>query len=197
MSKTKNRIIDTALLLFNEHGTRAISTNHIADACSMSPGNLYYHFKNKEQIIFALFQRMIQSWDDTVKSSALTIPVQELLDTQLKKTFHFVWQYRFIHRELAALLDKDEELKQLCTEVLQRRIVEIENLIRHFIEHGVVKPLDDKTLKFIAHTALYFGLFWQPYMEVIGAEPSEENVQKGVLMIKQLLEPYLLSSPND
>lgn len=197
MSKTKGRILDTALLLFNENGTRAISTNHIADACSMSPGNLYYHFKNKEQIIFALFQRMIQGWDDAAEPSIHTISVHELLDVQLKKTFHFVWQYRFIHRELAALLDKDQELKQLCTEVLQRRIVEIENLIRYFIEHSIVKPLDDKTLKFLAHTALYFGLFWQPYMEVIGAEPSEENVQKGVLMIKQLLEPYLLSSKID
>ena len=57
MNKTKEKILVVALDLFNRHGTRAITTNHIAEACDMSPGNLYYHFKNKEQIIFALFEK--------------------------------------------------------------------------------------------------------------------------------------------
>ncbi|MCP4396089.1 MAG: helix-turn-helix transcriptional regulator, partial [bacterium] len=41
---TKSRIIKTAVRLFNEQGTRAISTRHIARELGMSPGNLYYHF---------------------------------------------------------------------------------------------------------------------------------------------------------
>ena len=38
---TKDRIIETAIGLFNIHGTKAISTNHIAKAMGISPGNLY------------------------------------------------------------------------------------------------------------------------------------------------------------
>ncbi len=192
MSKTKERILDTALQLFNDNGTRTISTNHIADACSMSPGNLYYHFKNKEQIICGLFERMIGSWDEDKNKTLEEIPPEKILDLQLEKTFHFAWQYRFIHRELAALLDRDDKLKELCNHVLQRRIFEIEGMFKGFIDSGIVKPLDEKTIKFLAHTSLYFGLFWQPYLEVIGGEPNEENVQKGVQMIKQLIEPYLV-----
>ena len=42
--KTKDKIIAKAIDLFNIHGTKAISTNHIAKELGISPGNLYYHF---------------------------------------------------------------------------------------------------------------------------------------------------------
>ena len=54
---THDRILDTALRLFNQSGTAAVSTNHIAAALGMSPGNLYYHFRNKEAIIRDLFEQ--------------------------------------------------------------------------------------------------------------------------------------------
>ena len=55
--KTRDRIIEASLQLFNEQGERAVTTNHIAAHLGMSPGNLYYHFRNKQQIIAELFER--------------------------------------------------------------------------------------------------------------------------------------------
>ena len=46
--QTKEWILETACRLFNEYGTAAISTKRIAKEMGISPGNLYYHFKNKE-----------------------------------------------------------------------------------------------------------------------------------------------------
>ena len=60
--KTKDKITNKALELFNEFGTNAVSTNHIAKALEMSPGNLYYHFKNKEEIIQELLKKMIEEY---------------------------------------------------------------------------------------------------------------------------------------
>ena len=54
--KTRDRILQTALALFNEEGEENVSTVDIAAVMGISPGNLYYHFKGKEAIIAGLFE---------------------------------------------------------------------------------------------------------------------------------------------
>ena len=61
---TKEWILETACRLFNEHGSQAVSTKRIAKEMGISPGNLYYHFKNKEEIIRALVQNAMQTFTD-------------------------------------------------------------------------------------------------------------------------------------
>lgn len=192
MSATKDRILQTALNQFNKQGTYAVTTNHIAEACGISPGNLYYHFKNKEAIIYALFERMINAWDaEPLDISRL--PPAQLIDQQLEKTFHYVWAYRFIHRELSSLLDRDSELKKMTNKVLQRRLKEIEQLLLGFETIGILKPLELEERQFVARTALHYGLFWQPFLEAVGERPTRENVLRGVEMIRLLLKPYLIT----
>ncbi|MEO8876132.1 MAG: helix-turn-helix domain-containing protein, partial [Polyangiaceae bacterium] len=45
---TKDRVLHMAVRMFNRQGTSAVTTNHIAAELGMSPGNLYYHYRNKE-----------------------------------------------------------------------------------------------------------------------------------------------------
>src|SRR5262245_27869463 len=115
--RTKNRILETAIELFNDKGTKAVTTNHIAAALGMSPGNLYYHFRNKEEIIRAIFAQM----HDVGVSEYQEINAEQGPGNavSMEETFlmiqRFNWRYRFFKRELGALLQSDQELKAQFT----------------------------------------------------------------------------------
>ncbi len=109
--KTSQRILDVALRLFNEQGETNISTNHIADELEISPGNLYYHFRNKDDIIEHLFQRFEERMDQ-----ALAVPdgreiTLEDVWLQLHLVFECIWNYRFLYRDIINILSRNRSLR--------------------------------------------------------------------------------------
>jgi AcrR family transcriptional regulator len=139
---TRERIVDTAIALFNEQGTGPVTTNHIAQAMGISPGNLYYHFRNKEAIVRAIYARLRPAWE---ASSALPtnrpLTVADLRRV-LADHFRIVWAYRFYYRELSALLRRDPELAREYREVRRAALANIEALLRHFVDAGVLAVPD-------------------------------------------------------
>ena len=108
--KTRERIVQTSLELFNQQGERNISTNHIAAHMDISPGNLYYHFPNKQAIIAVLFgeyEARLDSFLHLPPGRAVTVDDQRFY---LKSVLAAMWGYRFLYRDLEQLLGNDPEL---------------------------------------------------------------------------------------
>src|SRR2546426_10276574 len=98
--KTYDRIIEASLALFNEQGERNITTNHIAAHLGISPGNLYYHFHNKEEIIHQIFGRY-----RLFIAQRLAMPSEHAfsagdLANYLDAAFQAMWQFRFMFYDL-------------------------------------------------------------------------------------------------
>jgi AcrR family transcriptional regulator len=55
--RTAERILDTTLELFNRFGEPNVSTTLISAELGISPGNLYYHYPAKEELITRLYDR--------------------------------------------------------------------------------------------------------------------------------------------
>lgn len=88
----RERILDVALRLFNERGTAAVSTNHIAAAASVSPGNLYYHFQNKEEVIRALFERLFEAHARFLVLPEGPAPTVADLRRMVRTNFNVLWE---------------------------------------------------------------------------------------------------------
>ena len=128
----REHVLEAALTLFNEQGTGAVSTNHIAEAAGISPGNLYYHFRNKEEIIRALFERLFTAWDEAFQLPSEQAPSMTDFDAMIAANYQLIWEYRFAYREQAALLRNDPELHERYLAVRQRGYEGFADLIETF-----------------------------------------------------------------
>lgn len=189
---TRGRIVGAAVRLFNELGTAAVSTNHIAEAAGISPGNLYYHFRNKEEIIREILERMISGWGEV-----WVLPRDRLMDVGyvrdlLRKNFALQWEYRFFYREIVALLRRDPELARRYREIQSRRLEEQEMFLRGFVEAGIMhEPEDPEVLAAIVRLGWVFSSGWLSFLEAGGESIEPEKMDEGVDLMMQILKPYL------
>lgn len=193
MSTTRNKIIDTAISLFNEQGTKAVTTNHIATACGISPGNLYYHFRNKEDIIRAIFEQMdaygMEQYMIIMERHPAGTP--EALTATFRMIQEYNWRYRFFKRELTALIMHDPLLK----ERFHSTNTQMREVVRHTIEGGIangrIKLMDQAEKEHLADAIWLVALFWLNYLEVGGEEVNESSLQRGNDVLKTVIQPYL------
>lgn len=192
-SKTRDEILATALRLFNESGTAEISTNHIAKAQAISPGNLYYHFRNKEAIIRELFEQLYARWDQQYAFSNDTAPDLNDLRGLLTATFRTNWDYRFIFRELASLLQRDPDLKTRWLSVRERGFKGFAQLFQVFVAARVLRsPSDPMEIRHLTELIWLISEFWLPTLEVSGRAVHTDDFYHGVELMSQVLAPYVV-----
>jgi AcrR family transcriptional regulator len=196
--KTRERILATALRLFNESGTAPVSTNHIADALGISPGNLYYHFRNKEEIIRALFEQQFARWDEPNTLSDNRVPTLADLQQIVRATFITAWEYRFMYRELIALLRRDAQLHQRWVEIRARGFAGFRELVDLFVAAGVLRaPNDPAVVTRLAELCWLIAEFWLASVEVSGETVDAIQMERGVGLMLQVLDPFIVSQASE
>lgn len=186
--KTKERILEAALGLFNGSNTQAATTNHIASAMGISPGNLHYHYKNREEIIFALYLQMHQKLFPDPSFIPQTL---HELNEQHKQFAHISWEYRFFYRELFFLLSRDTKLKErFKTDNLAYK-KRIETMLLDFHTKGwMYLPLDNMIVH-LSDTILLFLQCWHPFLESMGEPMDAYAIKGGIRRIEGSLRSFL------
>jgi len=191
---TKDRIVDAALDLFNAQGTARTSTNHIAEAMGISPGNLYYYFSNKEEIIRAIYERAIAEYDDFLREVAALTPDPVTTLGWFDGIFEHQWKYRFLQREFSALIRQDDALCLRYREMQDRRVSFYRFLGRHWIATGSIHQISEDELNDLVMAIWLVGDTWLGYLESMGRGSDESEIRRGSRLIYMLLRPYLTAS---
>ncbi len=189
---TRTRILEAARRLFNERGTSAVSTNHIAAKAGISPGNLYYHFADKQEIIRALHARYAAAHEGRWEPSRQARENLARLHENLLLGAELAWEYRFFEREILALLRADPELQAAYRELSERKLGEWLTFGQQLVAQGVLRPpRPPHTLRDLAVALWLIAQGWVPFLDLTGDPQDPEQVARGTELILVVLDPYL------
>lgn len=186
---TQKLILDTAVDLFNRHGTARVSANRIADTCRLSRGHLYYHFKKKEEIINAIYSLIASEVRHNDDPKQPTVHhMLEMFDRYLA----LIWRYRFFYREMTALLAIDAGLQQRVSRDRQDRTVVLIKFFEALIANDVLRgPRDPRTLQNLVKASWIVSDNWINYVSVDSTALYPECVNSGYEIVIDLFRPYL------
>jgi len=183
----KLEILETARKLFNESNTQAVTTNHIAKAMGISPGNLHYHYKNREEIIRLLYRKMREE---------MTLSIEELPKTLKELNVHqkvligIQWEYRFFFREILFLFSRDSELQRQYIEDNIAHRSRIKLVMESFVENGELNIQDQNLLEYMVDSILMSWQFYTSYMQTLGKPLNRKSAEEAVQYTTNAMIPF-------
>ncbi|WP_042010887.1 TetR/AcrR family transcriptional regulator [Aeromonas fluvialis] len=190
--KTRDRIIHSATELFNDQGERNITTNHIAAHMGISPGNLYYHFRNKEDIIHSIFDQYARHLSENfIPTRNREITLQDLMG-YLDAIFFLMWQFRFFYANLPDILSRDEPLQQKYLKAQEQMRSSVVALLKSLREGGII-DVSDEDLPDLGQTIKMVVTCWIPFQiaQAPNTRITKPLLYQGVLKVLFLLRPYV------
>jgi AcrR family transcriptional regulator len=194
--RTRERILELSLRLFNDFGEPNITTTVIAEEMNISPGNLYYHFRNKDDIVNSIFA---QFEGEIVRM--LTVPAghRSSMDdvwAYLHSLFELIWKYRFFYRDLNDLLSRNRTLELQFKAILAHKTALARQLCVDLRSEGALEA-DDSRIGAVAVNMAVIATYWLSYEYVRNPRNYNEAqavagaLARGCYQVLALIGPYL------
>ncbi len=194
--RTRERILDVALRLFNDFGEPNVNTTLISEEMKISPGNLYYHFKNKDDIINCIFQDFEREMDQL-----LAVPTGRSANVEdawlfLHLLFEQIWKYRFFYRDLNNLLANNRTLEIKFKQLLNEKVQVARRLCEGLQSAGDLSA-DPREIEALATNMVVVATYWLSFSYVLDPRRSNEPavagaaLQRGCYQTMALTAPYL------
>ena len=197
--QTAERIVASALGLFNRFGEPNVAATMVAADLGISPGNLYYHYPGKEDIVNHLFGQYLNDLQALLPASQ---DVKDLEDAWffMHSLFELVWRYRFLYRDLNDLLSKYRQLEQQVKQVLANKHASFLTLLKRMTDQGLLTQ--NATERDSSATQMLVMLTWWLSYEYV-RDPrhaledanAQGGVSRGAQQVLGLLLPYLQAQP--
>jgi AcrR family transcriptional regulator len=194
--RTRERILALSLRLFNEHGEPNVTTSAIAEGMSISPGNLYYHFHNKEEIVDALFEAYERDID-----ALLALPARRTADVEdawlfLHLLFETILKHRFVYRDLHDLLARNRRIGARFPRIMTRKTAAARQLCDGLAAAGQLHATDYE-LQALSTNMVVVATWWLSYEHVRDArrfgDPQWQDgaLARGAFQVMALAGAYL------
>jgi len=189
--RTRERIFETALRLFNQFGEPNVTTTVISDEMNISPGNLYYHFRNKDEIIEDIFRAFEREIEDTLAAPEKRAPDVEDTWLFLHVLFELIWKYRFLYRDLNDLLSRNRTVEIHFRRILEHSVRTATLLCEGMVAVGQMRA-DEHEIESLATNMVVVSTYWLSYEYVREPRKPAEALAlgRGVYQVMAMVAPY-------
>ncbi|KAF0165577.1 MAG: TetR family transcriptional regulator [Rhodocyclaceae bacterium] len=191
--RTRERILETSLALFNDFGEPNVTTQLISDEMGISPGNLYYHFHNKDEIIESLFADFEREMEETLTAPARRPPNVEDIWLFLHLIFEGIWKFRFLYRDINELLSRNRVLETHFKRIVAHKIQTATAICQGLVATGDMKATPEE-IQALAVNMTIVATYWLSFEFV--REPRKkidgESLAHGAFQVMALAAPYLV-----
>ena len=193
--RTAQRILEAALELFNRFGEPNVSTTLIAGELGISPGNLYYHYPAKDELINRLFEAYEAELDELLHASSGVHDVEDAWFF-MHSLFELIWRHRFLYRDLNDLLSKNRNLETQFQLVLKHKVQAIRVLLAGLGRAGHL-DIEAREVDALAQSMVVVLTYWLSYeyvrnpRQALEPEHAQAALLRGGRHTLSLLAPYL------
>ena len=193
--RTAERILEVTLVLFNRFGEPNVSTTLISAELGISPGNLYYHYPAKDELINSLFDRYEHALNELLNAGEDVRNVEDAWFF-MHTLFELIWQYRFLYRDLNDLLSKNRRLETHFQMILKNKTRAVKALLGGMSRSGAIQ-IDSREIESTATSMVVVLTYWLSFEYVrdprraLEAENAQLALLRGAHHVLNLLVPYL------
>jgi AcrR family transcriptional regulator len=194
--RTRERILETSLALFNAFGEPNITTAAIADEMNISPGNLYYHFRNKDEIVGELYAAL-----ESKVAPLFAVPDGRAADVEdlwllLHLLFEATWAYRFFYRDLIELTSRNRRLGARFAELARRGESTVIELCRGMTAAGTMQATEREIVALARNIAIV-ATYWMSYERTLhtaraGTGEFSMSLDRAAYQVLTLVAPYAI-----
>jgi AcrR family transcriptional regulator len=192
--RTRERILETSLALFNRAGEPNVTTAHIADEMNISPGNLYYHFRNKDDIIGELFAAYAAEVAPLLALPPGRAPDVEDLWLMLHLVFERMGAYRFLFRDLDEIASRNRKLALAHAQLVRRGEETIVALCRGMVDAGTMHA-SEREIAALATNVAMVSTYWLSYQRLtsqahVKGDADAANPAQAAYQVLALFAPF-------
>jgi len=187
----KNKIINATIDLSNEMGIHRVTTNHVIERLAISPGTFYYHFKNREEIIRKIFDRITVEFDGLFSGDINSFTMQDFIMI-IRKMYRLYYRYRTFYYNLPMLLDRDEILEESYRKNYRLKRDKLLALTLYLEEKGILKKFDtDDERNCYLENLWILSDYRLSFLRATGEGEDTDFVEKGTENYLMFIKPYL------
>ena len=190
--KTKDRILETALQLFNTDGLSQVTLRTIANEMGISQGNLNYHFRKREDIIEALYHQLVANINESMnKVENAKNPIELMYDISATTMKNF-YDYRFFLLDFVQIMRENETIRQHYAELTKLREQQFSEIFQLLITHGLIREEQLPNEYYHLYKRLQIiGDFWISSASIESLSLNQETIEKYTKIMNEAIYPYL------